>query len=149
MAANQHYVNPNNIQFIIRELEHRLGKLSTTNGPYWTNWSHGGREVASVCASPYPGPNYGSTAWIRDDLVDIVHGATIPILHSRGLTGTEAHLINARLRAKSHGHKIEHHCLIHEVEQLYDLIVAKGVKEVDKGFGRIYWYTHERLNLKH
>ncbi len=142
VVTDRHYVPCNKVGHIVSLLEAKFGQLERVTGGHWIEWIHEGKAIAGHCDSPYPGPEYGSSSWIRNDLVQLVNGIRIPVLCSRGLTGTEAHIINKRLRTG------EHVCgLIIEVEHLYDQLMKRKIKEIDIGSGRIYWYEYERLTV--
>lgn len=142
------YFNPDIAGYVLMALRHGLGDIVVNKGSYFANWYFEDKLIGGHCCSPYPGPEYGSTAWVRSDLVDIVESVVLPIRHTRALTGTEAHIINQRLRGLKQGVENEHVCLIKEVEDLYTILKEKGFTEVRSGSCEIFWNTFEKITLR-
>lgn len=126
----------------LRYVEWKHGALTKTSGPHWSQWTLNGQVVANSYCSPYPGPEYGSSSWI---LREFVVGAEIVVTHSRGITETEAHVLNERLdyiRASRIMPASKHCQLIPEVEAAFDHILKSGqIPSYRLGCGsfQIYW----------
>lgn len=146
--SNQ-YLNPDLAGSVIAYITRHHGSLEMVRGGHWTIWRLNGKDVASLSCSPYPGPEYGSHFWVQADLVE---GAEVVVTRHRGLTYTEAHFLNKRIRhLQWHGKPLprESDCMqLVEVEEMYQHYIktTSNLKEFAPKIGNVVqWNECVRL----
>lgn len=145
---DRHHISQHLLHPVLQVLERRFGELKMVERSHWKIWYHAGQEVAGLCDSPYPGPEYGSSFWVRSDLVDMIQGSIVYVPRSRYLTNTEAHIINERLRDAYYGRKNDRIQLLPEVEEWwYNRTVRAGLQEVTCHSVRFDWKEPQQLRI--
>lgn len=135
------YLNDVMFAGAIRHMENKY-QLRKVSGLHWTTWYLDDKQVAGLCASPYPGPEYGTAAWVDYELTT---GAEVVVQRSRPINHTEAYFLNKRLDyQRRYGRPIpadQDHLQIKEVDCAYNHVMANGgIKgRLTAGSFSIYW----------
>ena len=114
----------------LKEFKRTHPSVRIVSHAHWTTFYYGNDEIASMCSSPYPGPEYGSFYKLEAKYFD---GMVVDVQYHRELNGTEVHELNARLRALAYNDKYEEMTLISEIENGYRQLLQQQPRPTSVG----------------